>query len=148
MEAPSRPVHLHLPRGPRTATGFVEFVPVSIAKVRKLLEQQNPLKATGSDGIPAALFRGNADVFAASLALLFNKSMREGHVPAPMKVASILLLFKGGDPSIAKKHRPVSLMSLVAKLLERVIHDQLTQYSCRHDLFPPTQFGYGSSFYM
>ena len=35
-------------------------------------------------------------------------------------------------------------MSIVSKLLERVIHDQLTQYLCRHDLFPPTQFGYRS----
>ena len=46
-------VRPHLPQGPRTATSFVEFVPVSIAKVRKLLEQQNPTKATGSDGIPS-----------------------------------------------------------------------------------------------
>ena len=144
VEDPSRPVHLHLPQGPRTATSFVEFVPVSIAKVRKLLEQQNPTKATGSDGIPAALLRAHADVLAPSLALLFNKSMREGHFPAPMKVASISPLFKGGDPSIAKNHRPVSLMSIVSKLLEQVIHDQLTQYLCRHDLFPPTQFGYRS----
>ena len=39
VEDPSRPVHLHLPQGQRTATSFVEFVPVSIAKVRKFLEQ-------------------------------------------------------------------------------------------------------------
>ena len=144
VEDASRPVHLSFPYGPASSTDLTAFAPVSIARVRKLLERLNPAKSSGDDDISAALLRAHADVLAPSLTLIFNKSLREGIFPAQMKSARISPLFKGGDPSMPKNHRPVSLLSIASKVLERIVHEQLTRYLVQSNLFPPTQFGYRS----
>lgn len=138
----SRPPSLNIPEGPLLPGNFQQFQPVSIAKIRRLLERLNPRKATGSDEIPAALLRSCADILAPSLSLLFNRSLAHGCFPDEMKIGTIRPLFKGGDPSQPRNYRPVSLLPVVSKVLERLVHEQLSDYLTRHSLIPDTQFGY------
>ena len=142
VEDPARPAQLRLPLGPPPAVHFSEFLPVSIATTRKMLEQLDTRKATGSDDIPASLLQMHADILAPSLTLLFNKSLREGQFPAAMKVGKIRPLFKAGDPSQPKNYRPVSLLPIVSKVLERIVHKQLLQYLNTNNFLPTSQFGY------
>ena len=77
------------------------------------------------------------------LALLFGKSLSTGSVPLG-KSSTITPNFKAGDPALASNYRPISLLSLVSKLLERFIHNALLEHVLH---LSPKQFGFcpGSS---
>jgi len=64
------------------------------------------------------------------VALLFNKSLSTGCVPAAFKLAVIRPLLKksGLDPSQMKNYRPVSNLSFLSKLLERVVQVRLQNF--------------------
>ena len=139
---PQRPPALTLPQGPMSPNSLSIFKPVTIARVRKLLSSIAMTKATGSDGLPGTILKSCADLLAPSLMLIFNKSLSEGQLPPNMKIANITPVYKGGDPSQPTNYRPVSLLPIVSKLLERIVHEQLSQYLAEHNLYPSCQFGF------
>lgn len=62
------------------------------------------------------------------LCLLFNKSLTENVYPNNWKIAHVLPLFKKDDPSVATNYRPVSLLSCVSKIMERIIFKHVYNY--------------------
>ena len=139
---PLRPDTLPVPLGPINATDFGVFEAVTLQDVQKLLRQVNPRKATGSDSVPGLVLREAAYVLAPSLLDIFNVSLSTGHVPAAFKKSNVALLYKSGDPCRATNYRPVSLLPIVSRLLEKAVQAQYTSYLNIRNLFPGTQFAY------
>lgn len=98
---------------------------VTNAEVKHYLNTIDVNKATGPDGISGRLLKECADEICDSLTKLFNKSLRTGVVPTEWKLANIIPLYKHGVKSHIENYRPISLLSLVSKLLERCILKQL-----------------------
>ena len=59
---------------------------------------------------------------------MFNLSLEEGIVPLEWKEANIIPLFKKGSRNKSENYRPVSLTSVICKLLERLITDHLVDF--------------------
>ena len=78
-------------------------------------------KATGPDEIPARLLKVTAPIIAPSLSKLFNKSLRLGSIPEEWKLANVVPLHKKRDKGQTENYRPISLLSIVSKVLERVV---------------------------
>ena len=112
------------------------------ADVRRLLEKLDARKAKGSDGTPGSLLQQCADLLAYSLAVLFCTSLRTGTIPSAFKLASVVPLYKAGDPSVPTNYRPVSLLPIVSKLLERVVQHQLVRHLDLTKALPETQFAF------
>jgi len=138
----NRPHTLPTPFGPHISNSFGAFQPVTVEEVRKLLRKVKPNKATGSDNIPGLVLRETATALAPSLCALFNASLATGYVPKVFKKSYVSPLFKSGDPSLPTNYRPVSLLPIVSRLLERIVKDQLTSFLSREGLMPHTQFAY------
>jgi len=82
--------------------------------------------ATGLDGIPAWFLRVGAPFFAAPLAALMNLSLSSSVVPAQWKSASILPIAKTVPPTTPSDYRPISITSVLSRILERiVVHDYI-----------------------
>ena len=144
---PARPVNLPLPPDePSTPFRFSSFLPTTEDHVAHLLSRLPDCKAQGSDGIPGYLLSRAADILSPSVTELFNKSLASGVVPQGMKIANITPLYKGGDRSIATNYRPVSLLPILSKVLERIVHEQISSYLVQHDILPDTQFAYRKNF--
>ena len=62
------------------------------------------------------------------LAYLFNYSLSLGKIPTKWKEANVLPIFKSGENTLADNYRPISLTSLVIKMLERLLHKHILQY--------------------
>ena len=90
-------------------------------KIRDMKENKSP----GVDGIPPKLLLEIVEQISIPLATVFNLSIEEGVVPLEWKEANIIPLFKKGPRSKSENNRPVSLTSVVCKLLERLIKDHL-----------------------
>ena len=96
--------------------------------VRTALKALNINKATGADEIPARLLKKTAEQIAPSLAQLFNISVHQGDLPGEWKLANIIPVYKMGDKAQVENYRPISLLSIVSKVLERCILVQIRDH--------------------
>ena len=76
------------------------------------------------------------------LATVFNLSLEEGIVPLEWKEANIIPLFKKGSRNKSENYRPMSLTSVICKLLERLIKDHLVDFLVKNKLINPSQHGF------
>ena len=101
--------------------GQLFVTPEMIAKkIKKMKDNKSP----GVDGIPPILLKEIVEQISTPLAKLFNLSL-EGIVPSEWKEANITPLFKKGSRNKPGNYRPVSLTSVVCKLLETLIRDHM-----------------------
>ena len=143
MSDSSRPRYLQVsPFRPSTRDSLEEFPICEIGEIHNLLLDLNSKKAMGSDQLPAAVLTACALMLAPPLTILVKASLTSGIVPSVLKQADIRPLFKAGDREVPRNYRPVSLLPIVSKVWERVVHSRLTRFLSVHSLFPPSQFAY------
>lgn len=106
-------------------------IELTISEVAAVLRNLDPNKACGPDGIPSRLLSAVADEIAPSLCKLFNMSLSLGMVPVKWKFANITPVFKKDDPTITSNYRPISLLCVISKVLERCVFNH-----CYHHLSP------------
>jgi len=103
-----------------------------------------PDKQCASDPIPTRLLNDYADVVAPFLVELYNKSLQTGSVPASCKAADITPLLKKSDLDSAdvRSCRPISNLSVLSRLLERLVARQLLDHLAAAKLLPELQSAY------
>ncbi len=99
-------------------------------------------KSPGPDNIYSIILRETKNEIAGALASLFNMSLRQGLVPADWKTANVTLIFKKGDRNIPWKYRPISLTSVVGKMLESIIRDKTVKFLESYSLIRDSQHGF------
>jgi hypothetical protein len=91
-------------------------------EVETILNSLNTNKATGPDEIPARLLKNTAAKVAPSLCRLLNISLQHGIiVPRDWKLANVVPVYKKNNREHAESYRPISLLPIVSKVLERCI---------------------------
>ena len=70
---------------------------------------------------------------------MFSVSLEKGIVPLEWKEANIIPLFKKGSRNKSENYRPVSLTSVICKLLDRLIKDNLVDFLVKNKLINPSQ---------
>ena len=86
--------------------------------VLQKIEKMKVNKTPGPDKISPRILKEVKHQMSKPLAILFNKSLRDGKVPSDWKCANVTPLFKKGDKSQPRNYRPISLMSVVYKLMD------------------------------
>ena len=97
-------------------------------------------KAMGPDSIPPIVLLKCASVLYKPLHHLFSLTLKYGYLPRDWKIHKIIPVFKSGDPTQVKNYQPISLLSNISKVLERIIYNKLIDHvSCQIN---PAQFGF------
>ena len=78
-------------------------------------------KAVGPDIISNKMLIAVKVQISKPLCMLFNKSLHQNIFPTDWKLSHVIPLFKAGDKSFPSNYRPVSLLSCVSKLLEKIV---------------------------
>lgn len=92
------------------------------------------------------LFKEGAEVLVTSLTMLFNKSLKCGRLPSDWKQARVTPVFKGkGSAEEIGNYRPISVISHVAKMFERCVSLQLTDYLETHNFITGDQSAFRKS---
>ena len=94
------------------------------------------------DDIPIKNFKLTFDIIGRVLLRIINESFASEAVPDSWKTAIVTPLHKRGDPSICSNFRPFTQVLSICKIVERVVHDQLTFYLNEHHLFSDDQHGF------
>ena len=77
---------------------------------------------------------------------IFNLSFSKGVFPDDFKIAKVIPLFKGGDSSSFNNYRPISVLSVFSKILERLFYNRLYDYLSKERILYDNQFGFRKSF--
>lgn len=119
---------------------FTTFQPCSLDDIRRIITQ-SPRKSCQLDPLPHSLLMASLDQLLPFLHLLCNTSMHLGILPVSEKSALITPVIKKHDldPDSASSYRPVSNLTYVSKLIERLVCSQLTAYLHEHNLMPAQQ---------
>ena len=120
--------------------------PVTEAEVYKYLSNVKPTKSTGYDKIPPKLIKDAAGVISRSLTIIFNKSIISGIFPEDLKIAVLSPIFKKGDRSSCGNYRPISVLSVIAKILEKIAFDQLCKYFDNNNIISNEQSGFRKNY--
>ena len=101
-------------------------ISVTPKMVKKVIMNLDFSKASGPDCIPVVVLKNCEPELSYILAELFNKCLKESCFPDCWKVSSVVPVLKNvGERSTAKNYRPVSLPSVVSKVLEKLVNNRL-----------------------
>ena len=113
--------------------------------VRKVVMNLDLSKASGPDCIPVVVLKNCDPELSYILAELFNKCLKESCFPDCWKVSSVVPVFKNvGERSTAENYRPVSLLSVVRKVFEKLVNNRIVDH-LEKCLFSDFQYGFRSS---
>ena len=121
------------------------FKTIDVNQVKTLLGKINVNKSSGLDNIPNKLLKMAAEIVPQSLTHIFNKSLCTGIFPNDWKLARVIPIHKNGAKYDLNNYRPISIISAVAKVFERIIHDQFYHYLTNHNLLTKCQSGFRAS---
>ncbi len=99
-------------------------------------------KAVGPDNISHKMLKSTMYTIAKPLCISFNRSLRDCTFPSSWKISHVLPLYKKGDSSQMSNYRPVSLLSCVSKIMERIIFKHVYNYFHDNNLFYKYQAGF------
>ena len=118
--------------------------PLSITEeqVKKILQKLKISKSPGPDGLHPRFLRELAPQLSKPLTLIFNNSLRLGKLPTDWKNGQITAIYKKGKKVCAGNYRPVSLTSVIAKSMEKIIREHTMKYFLNNKLFTNKQFGF------
>ena len=115
---------------------------VTIEELLKAVKSVSNKSSMGDDDIPQDLFKLIVKNGAPAFLHIVNTSIREGKFPERWKISKLSPLHKGGDKSSPKQYRPVALLPVGARLLERLIADQVVSYLESEELMHSSNHGF------
>ncbi|PJE78267.1 hypothetical protein CI610_02800 [invertebrate metagenome] len=117
---------------------------ISRQDVLDAIHSLNTRKAAGPDLISPRLIKEAADILSYPLQLVFNLSLTSSTFPSPWKKAHVTPVFKKDDPSVISNYRPISLLSIIGKLMERCVYKYVYNFLIDKSLLTPYQSGFRS----
>ena len=108
-----------IPKIAKRAKNIISSCVVTEARVRKLILELNLNKSCGPDNIHPRLLKELVDMLSGPIALLLNKTLEEGDIPLDWKMAFVSPIFKKGSKNNVENYRPISLTSIISKIMER-----------------------------
>ena len=114
---------------PRTAlVDMIDDFDISESTIVEICQKLVIKKATGPDGIPSIFYKKSASTIAKSLSQLFYKIKQTSTFPETWKQSHVTPVYKKGSRSDIENYRPVSILTIASKILERCIFIPLYQH--------------------
>ena len=112
---------------------------ISEELVLKKLQNLNPTKSQGPDGIHPRILKELSISISKPLTILFTASMHDKTIPSDWKTATVSAIHKKGDKKQPGNYRPVSLTSIVCKILESIVRNRIMEHMQINNLFSNSQ---------
>ena len=122
------------------------FQYISVEYVYDQILNLSNSKSPGVDNIDVKLIKTAASVICYSLAYICNLSLATSVFPSEWKKAKVIPVFKSGSKTNVGNYRPISVLSIVSKVIERAVHDQVYSYLTDNNLLSSSQSGFRSQY--
>ena len=126
----------------KTNEKSIYLYPTNTVEIDKIISSFANKTSHGWDGITNVLLKKIKDSILVPLCIIFNLSMQEGVFPTMMKPAQVCPLYKGGSTSESTNYRPISLLSVISKVLEKLLYKRLYNFlQCSNQIYQG-QYGF------
>ena len=125
----------------RSSHDIFEFRTVTSSEVRNIIVDSPSNKAPGDDKINIQFIKDSLEVSLDPITDIINCSLMTSTYPKVWKMAEVIPLYKEGDPEVAQNNRPISLLSCLSKICDKVVLNQYTEYLTKHKLMTRHQSG-------
>ena len=102
-------------------------------------------KSLGPNSIPMRILKLLSPLIASPLSQIINESFQSGIFPDKMKLAKVIPLFKTGCTLTASNYRPISILSVFSKNIEKVMYVRLYSFLQKYEIMYTLQFGFRAS---
>ena len=122
----------------------MENITITTDEILTKIDKMKVNKSPGPDLFYPKVLKNVKHEVVSHLVTIFNKSLEQGLVPVDWKLANVTPIFKKGQNSEPGNYRPISLTSVVGKLIESIITDHVVQYLESNNLISKNQHGFRS----
>ena len=119
-----------------------KFQFVTNMDVEKIIKSIKRSKTTGIDYFQPGFIKDAADVLSVPLSHIINMSLDTGQFPQAWTAAKIIPLHKSGSTKSFDNYRPISVLPIVSKVIEKIVHKQLMNFLEERKLLSTRQFGF------
>ena len=117
-------------------------ITISQEQILTSLRSLNPNKSPGPDKVHPKILKELSEQLQYPVWKLFNRSLKEGRIPRRWKIAEVRPIFKKGSKTAPGNYRPVSLTSVLCKMLEGFIRHALYEHLVDNKLLAKEQLGF------
>ena len=110
-----------------------------IANIINKLPNKN---SCGYDNFSTKIIKALKDSLIKPLTLIINQIFNTGVFPSQLKIAKVIPIFKKDDNKIFNNYRPISLLPVLSKVVEKVICSQINNFFITNNLFYDSQYGF------
>ena len=115
---------------------------MKLANLTSALRALDVTKATGLDGITPRILKTTAETVSPTLLDIINVSLINGQFPETLKLAKVKPIHKGGTRSDPSNYRPISVLPVISKIIEKHITKHLFAYLNKYDIIHKSQSGF------
>ena len=119
-----------------------KFTSITLQETIDALNEIKFKKSSGFDGISIRLLKDASNIVAEPLVNIFNVSLQRAIFPDDWKLAKLTPIFKEGSKADCGNYRPISVISVVAKLFKKLVYRQLTSFLRLNDILVEQQSGF------
>jgi len=120
----------------------IEPLNITVEMTTREIKSLDISKACGPDEVHNKILKLVVDEIATPLTNLFNRSLYEGKFPDTWKTAHVTPIYKKGNPGDPSNYRPISLLSCIGKLLERILQKHMLNYFTTNNIITSCQSGF------
>ena len=118
---------------------FKSITPADLLEAAKTLK---PKCSFGADFISSKLLKNALPTLVKPICHLFNLSIHTGYIPPEFKIARVIPIYKSDSRHSYNNYRPISLLSSLSKLLEKIVAKQMMGYITKNNILYDFQFGF------
>lgn len=116
--------------------------PTTAAETTILINELNSKKASGPDNIPVTFVKTHFNIFSLLLADVFNEMLETGNFPQCLKIAKVIPVYKSGDTKDPSNYRPISCLSVLDKIIEKLLVIRIMDYANHLKIIYEHQYGF------
>jgi hypothetical protein len=110
--------------------------------VLKIIKKFDPKSSCDIHGVSTKMIKFAGNVISIPLSHIFNLSLASGNFPAKLKQCRVIPIFKNGDQLECDNYRPISLLSSISKILEKIVAEKLVHHLSSNNLLYNHQYGF------
>jgi len=116
--------------------------PTNASEITDITSKLKACKSAGYDDIHPSVVKSVISTIANPLAHIFNLSLSSGIFPNNFKIAKVTPVFKNGDKKLLNNYRPISVLPVFSKILEKIMYSRLSSYLEINSFLTDKQYGF------